>query len=1095
MRKNNYLVFLLIFSLFLTISSVSALNVDDNATIEDTNLNSMDVNFDISNGEFNSINIDKTFDTNIDADAGKDTNIEEKTISITNSNNSILSTKENNVKNNFKLNSGSLRAGNIIYISSDGTGDGLTSNNPTNWNDGYNNAQSGDTIMFLDGNYNIVNKNLNKNLVLEALNKGNAIINANSAGYVFFINRGNITINGLTFINGKNNNNGGAISFNSGNLIINNSRFINNSASSNGGAVYLRSGKLTIVNTTFANNSADTGGAAIADTISITHSDFINNTADGSGGAIRAYDNLTIVDSIFTNNTSINGQGGALYTPNVDINNSIFVNNTSLNGGGAIYSSNEYLINNSVFVNNSAIDGDGGAVSSYRTGNINNSNFTNNSAKKSGGAAYARESIEIDNSSFNKNYAGAGGAVRAQSEVNITNSNFTNNVANNEGGAIYSNGKIVVNNLTFINNSAIESDGGAIFSVEDVEVDNSNFINNYAGELGGAISAYNELTVNNSNFTNNNAKYYGGGVYANVLNSNRDNFVNNTAEYNGGGAYVFSNANINGSNFDSNTAVNGGGLFSTGNSSVNNSNFINNNAYDGSAIISGNLHLNNNNLENNTSRGYGIVYAENATIENNKFIDNDALEDKEIYVLNELSQSNNTLSPNQIENINANTVKVNTINGTTYLVDLEDGLKGYCLQRTLNFPDYVYLLNNLSLAHNQLTGEDVSEYLKILIYKYYFSDKKDNITYSLWDFTDSDFRNSNNNLTKKVIALYNSGFRVPDSNASLILDNGTQVLFDFYSAGSSTTQNLFLFNITYMGNNYDMKVEKITLNKSVINGNKTKFIIRVTNIGDTILHGVTVFEKEYDGLVYDSYIDEGNNWNYNNGKWIYKKQLNINESAEFTVVFKTIKSGNFTNIIISSSNETTNKTTNNTTTVYTPNLTVEKLSLNRTVYVGNQTVFTIVVRNTGDCDLGEVFVVEKAPEGLAYSSFKGTDWSYNNGKFTYGKTLKVGESVSFEIVFDAVSPGNWTNVVVAGSNLTDNKTGNNTTKVYNPGLKVEKITLDPVVSVGEITSFEIIVTNTGDCKLGDVFVHEDSYEGLRFHSFRGDMWKQKGDTF
>ena len=69
MRKNNYLVFLLIFSLFLTISSVSALNVDDNATIEDTNLNSMDVNFDISNGEFNSINIDKTFDTNIDADA------------------------------------------------------------------------------------------------------------------------------------------------------------------------------------------------------------------------------------------------------------------------------------------------------------------------------------------------------------------------------------------------------------------------------------------------------------------------------------------------------------------------------------------------------------------------------------------------------------------------------------------------------------------------------------------------------------------------------------------------------------------------------------------------------------------------------------------------------------------------------------------------------------------------------------------------------------------------------------------------------------------------------------------------------------------
>ena len=48
---------------------------------------------------------------------------------------------------------------------------------------------------------------------------------------------------------------------------------------------------------------------------------------------------------------------------------------------------------------------------------------------------------------------------------------------------------------------------------------------------------------------------------------------------------------------------------------------------------------------------------------------------------------------------------------------------------------------------------------------------------------------------------------------------------------------------------------------------------------------------------------------------------------------------------------------------------------------------------------------------------------------------------------------------------------------------MEKITLNPVVHVGEITSFKIIVTNTGDCKLGNVFVHEDSYKGLKFHSF------------
>ena len=79
--------------------------------------------------------------------------------------------------------------------------------------------------------------------------------------------------------------------------------------------------------------------------------------------------------------------------------------------------------------------------------------------------------------------------------------------------------------------------------------------------------------------------------------------------------------------------------------------------------------------------------------------------------------------------------------------------------------------------------------------------------------------------------------------------------------------------------------------------------------------------------------------------------------------------GNFTNVVVASSNVTENKTANNNTTVLQPDMKVEKIALNKTVYVGNQTTFAIVVCNTGDCDLGDVAVVEKSYDGLVFDSY------------------------------------------------------------------------------------------------------------------------------
>ncbi len=1130
--KKKMIVILLIFSLFLTISSVSAMeSIDDvNADhsdfelINNENFNGDEtesIEYSLGDNSDSNINSDSNFANSIEEDSlidneypiGDTENIDENPLL---SRSTLINTTEDDdqilyAENDYLKLGNPLMANNrgtSLYISPDGTGTGESADNPTNWNNAYSLAQNDDIIYFLDGIYEIINFNLNKNLNLIAVNVGSAVINGNG-NRIFYTQRNNMTYNGLTFINGNYSSNGGALYSNQGNMEIINSTFINNTAA-NGGAVYVYSGNLSIVDSKFINNSANTsggaiysyrnlnitnsdfennsanslggaiysyngnvegsnftnnsgrmggaiytkenlnvdnsnfdsnnasdqGGAILANTANVDNSNFTNNIAKGSGAGVRSYESSTITNCSFTNNTSLNGAGGALYSKNNIVNSSDFNNNAARTGGGAIYSNENVLVDESSFVNNSAMGdgtGNGGAVGTYKNGTIANSNFTENSASRSGGAVYSQGSINIDNSKFeNNNASRSGGAVYSQDEMNVDNSVFESNSAIENGGALYNlNGFNITNSI--LNNNSAEL-GGALYG-NDGYLENNDFTNNQVNGTAGAIYAE-SLESRNNNIINNSAYYYGGGLFVQNLDSENDLIANNSADYIGGGAYVYGSSTINNSTFDSNEAVNGGGLFNAENSTITNSTFANNQAYDGSAIISGNLNLNNSNFENNTSRGYGIVYAVNATIENNNFTDNAALEDKQIYVLNELNEQNNSLSPNQIEDVQGTPVNVQNVDEDTYLVELENGLIGYCLQRTMNFPEVVYLLNNLSIARNQLTGEDVSEYLKILIYKYYFTNAN-NLTYNLWEFTDSDFRNSNREITKDVISLFDSGFRVPDYNASLILENGTQVLFNFYTAADATTQNLFLFNITFMGNFSDMEIEKITLNKTVLNGEQVQFIIRVKNTGDTILHGISVIEDKYDGLIYDSFIDRENKWTYNNKRWTYNNQLNINETIEFIVVFNTTKSGNFTNVIVVSSNETDNKTTNNTTSVYTPNMTIQKISNNKIVKIGETVRFTIILTNTGDCNLTGVYIKDNEySNGLVYLSYidKNNEWTFDGiDTWTYKGILQPGESISLDILFRAITAGVKNNTAIAGHNITnDTVNSTNTTKVIVP---------------------------------------------------------------
>ena len=110
-------------------------------------------------------------------------------------------------------------------------------------------------------------------------------------------------------------------------------------------------------------------------------------------------------------------------------------------------------------------------------------------------------------------------------------------------------------------------------------------------------------------------------------------------------------------------------------------------------------------------------------------------------------------------------------------------------------------------------------------------------------------------------------------------------------------------------------------------------------------------------------------------------------------------------------------------------------------------------------------------------------------RWTLINKLAIDELASLKVVFNTTKEGTFTNVVVAGSNETNNKTAKNDTTVVTPKFTVEKVSLTPFVTVGDQVTFEIVVTNTGLVNITDMFVEEFKYDGLVFdHAYRLGNW-------
>ena len=302
-------------------------------------------------------------------------------------------------------------------------------------------------------------------------------------------------------------------------------------------------------------------------------------------------------------------------------------------------------------------------------------------------------------------------------------------------------------------------------------------------------------------------------------------------------------------------------------------------------------------------------------------------------------------------------------------------------------------------------------------------------------------------------------------------------------------------NATIPVYNPDLKIIKSTNVSSIIVGGLVNFTIVVTNHGIIDATGVVIsdiLDTTAFSVVASSekYTIDGNNL-----VWTVDR-LTKNESYTVWIVVKTLTNGTFVNTAtVNCTEEGTIKQSDVDVHVYHPDISVIKVAIEEVVYSGNQTTFRIVVTNNGDMELTGLFIDEVIPDGLVYDHFIGTNWTNNGTMFYYGGSLAVGEDVELFVVVNTTVSGNFTNRVIVGSDNVDNHTAEASIRVYTPDLVVREISNDPNVIVGQPVSFTVIVTNDGDCILGQVYVDNIFPEGLVYTGFEGANWTKVGNRF
>ena len=367
------------------------------------------------------------------------------------------------------------------------------------------------------------------------------------------VNQGNLTLNGLTLVNGVATTAGGDADARSGGAVLND----------DGGVLTVNGGAMN-------NNTADRAGGAIEEAsgaaagttvVTLNGVSFSGNDAGmnpGNGGAYHATSagDTVVSDSVFDANTAV--EGGALWNNGgtMTVTDSVFTGNTATgaaadDGGGAIFvNAGAVEVSDSSFSNNAAgMAGDSGSDTSASSASggavlaragttldVESSVFRNNSAQRAGGVFEVLDTstTTLTNVTATDNDAGAnpgnGGVlhVTGAGNVTVTGGVFARNTAV-EGGAFWNNqGEMTLTGVSIVNNEATGAEatqgGGGIYAEGNAEGDSGtltisdsriamNKASGTSGSGGGILVSPNATAnITNTRIEANQANRAGGGI-------------------------------------------------------------------------------------------------------------------------------------------------------------------------------------------------------------------------------------------------------------------------------------------------------------------------------------------------------------------------------------------------------------------------------------------------------------------------------------------------------------------------------------------------------------------------------------------------------
>lgn len=396
-------------------------------------------------------------------------------------------------------------AGDVIYVSQDGTGDGSSAGSPTTLETAVSQAEGGETIIVL-GDITVSSViSIGKSVTIKGQDRPTLF----AGDKQMFSLDSNVSV---TFEN---------LVFDGSNWDYSNSgTFYGGAISADGQKATLdcKNVRLTVNNCDFKDFEAYAGGAICFHytedgAISVTGSNFTNNKAYGASGGAICFINcksntLSVDTSKFTGNCS-SSHGGAIAcdaSNNTDegdfdrltITNCVFehnaVNTFDKLGGGAVAISDSDG-------GKKAINISGCKFYENRSGTVSSEGEVTGSAM--GGAVFinATKSIELANNTFTGNQAGGhGGAMHIAcgkyetTTITMEGCTFDGNVSGGQGGAINlgSGGlKTTMNNVLFADNTTDLKVGNAIafFSSNNAITESSIYPTNGAAFYNNGLEA------------------------------------------------------------------------------------------------------------------------------------------------------------------------------------------------------------------------------------------------------------------------------------------------------------------------------------------------------------------------------------------------------------------------------------------------------------------------------------------------------------------------------------------------------------------------------------------------------------------------------